>query len=390
MRFEVHQCVRCSHTVTVRALQGCRIPEPSPLKTPGAGNANLASSALRPTANAALHGLSAERLTSSFEQAPPAQRVFQAPAQAQVPDASAATSSGAGGSGAAAGAAAGGRAPRPHTHRRKAPPERLPIGLMQYRSWLMRGCEGNPQGLSLNGPGLALGDDGLPMGDQEKCLRHCLTLRTRRWAMFEFMTPKIDEPWYHQGSMRQLLDSMGLQGLRNMTRADMRFLRLALGGRPRRLSPAFLHGERCSLVQHREKCREFYGQLAHDPTLPYPPDVPEQIAVGQSVTARHPRLRTLHDGDVLTASVSTYMVQFHRAELSVAKVADIDVGDACDGALAPVTAASAAAAAQAGMPGGADGGSTGRSDIVRSLVDTSLLLSCCRFLAQAFQVPQSH
>ena len=254
----------------------------------------------------------------------------------------------------------------------------------------MRGCEGNPQGLSLNGPGLALGDDGLPMGDQEKCLRHCLTLRTRRWAMFEFMTPKIDEPWYHQGSMRQLLDSMGLQGLRNMTRADMRFLRLALGGRPRRLSPAFLHGERCSLVQHREKCREFYGQLAHDPTLPYPPDVPEQIAVGQSVTARHPRLRTLHDGDVLTASVSTYMVQFHRAELSVAKVADIDVGDACDGALAPVTAASAAAAAQAGMPGGADGGSTGRSDIVRSLVDTSWLLSCCRFLAQAFQVSQSH
>jgi DIRP len=105
----------------------------------------------------------------------------------------------------------------------------------------------------------------------------------------------------------------------------MALIRTALGGPPRRLSAAFLHSERCSLHAHRVACRTFYEQRMKDEALLYPPDIPEQVNVGQTVTARHPRLRTLHNGDVLTANIGTYMVQFHRAELGVAKVHDTDV-----------------------------------------------------------------
>lgn len=136
----------------------------------------------------------------------------------------------------------------------------------------------------------------------------------------------------------------------HFSRADMAVIRSAVGGPPRRLSAAFLHSERCSLYGHRAACRAFYERRMQTEDLPYPPNVPLQIAVGQTVTARHPRLRTLHDGDVLTASVSTYMVQFHRPELGVAKVPDCDVTLACaPGAGLPAAVMPAAAPAAASV-----------------------------------------
>jgi hypothetical protein len=113
--------------------------------------------------------------------------------------------------------------------------------------------------------------------------------------------------------------------VKKFTRGDMSLIRGALGT-VRRLSDAFLYGERCALHAHRVRCRAVYEQCT---TLErpgqLPPGVPPQCNVGDIVTARHPRLRTIHDGDVLTVSTSTYMVQFHRSELGVSKVQDNDV-----------------------------------------------------------------
>lgn len=108
----------------------------------------------------------------------------------------------------------------------------------------------------------------------------------------------------------------------------MSFIRRALGAPPRRFSAAFVHGERGALHAHRARCRSLYeGRTATDlPSLPA--GVPAQCVVGQTVVARHPMLRTLHDGDVLTVGASTYMVQFHRSELGVGKVPDTDLAPA--------------------------------------------------------------
>lgn len=113
--------------------------------------------------------------------------------------------------------------------------------------------------------------------------------------------------------------------VKKFTRVDMSLIRGALGT-PRRLSDAFLYGERCALHAHRVRCRAAYEQRTdlERPGL-LPSGVPPQCNVGDVVTARHPRLQTIHDGDVLTVSTSTYMVQFHRSELGVSKVQDTDV-----------------------------------------------------------------
>ena len=157
-------------------LQGCRIPEASPLKTPGATANSLPTAALRPSAQAALQGMSAEQASHGFESA-----LSQRPNVKTMR----------------------------RSHRRKAPPERLPMALMQHRHWLMRGCEGESR-VAHGGLAMATGDDEQEMCEAERALRHCLNLRTRRWANYEFVTASIDEPWLQQGSMAQLLDEIGL------------------------------------------------------------------------------------------------------------------------------------------------------------------------------------
>ena len=91
-------------------------------------------------------------------------------------------------------------------HPRKSPPERLPIGLMQYRDWLMLGCDGCAHAAAVMAPA----DGDAAMGPVEVALRHCLNLRARRWATYEFVTPAIDEPWYAHGSMAHVLRQLGL------------------------------------------------------------------------------------------------------------------------------------------------------------------------------------
>jgi hypothetical protein len=167
-------------------VQGCRGPVPSPLKTPPAASSNtpldgsLAAVALRPSAHAALQGLSVDRVAHGFECAmsqPPNPRSLR------------------------------------RSHPRKSHAERLPIGLMQHRNWLMRGCEGATRA-GHSGACTPTGDSDLPMSDTERALRHCLNLRTRRWATYEFVMSAIDAPWFRQGTMAEVLQQLGLDGVR--------------------------------------------------------------------------------------------------------------------------------------------------------------------------------
>eukprot|EP00892_Ulva_mutabilis_P000215 jgi/Ulvmu1/10194/UM006_0150.1 len=199
---------------------------------------------------------------------------------------------------------------------RKSPPERLPLHLLQHRSWLM------------HGPGAPAGEP-RPAGpdiDAELRLRRALSLRMRRWALYEFLTPMIDRGYLSDGSMAEYLANLGLDQIKSLSRADMSYIRTAVGAPPRRLSPAFLRQERGALHLHRERCRRAYeGRTAAEPHTGLPPGVPPQCTVGQQVVARHPVLRMLQDGAVLTVGASTYMVQFHRSELGVGKVQDTDL-----------------------------------------------------------------
>lgn len=85
------------------------------------------------------------------------------------------------------------------TTNRKSAPERLPLYLLQHRSWLM------------NGPPPAEPEEGAePPCDAELRLRRALSLRVRRWAMHEFLTPMIDRGYLAEGSMAEYLQSLGL------------------------------------------------------------------------------------------------------------------------------------------------------------------------------------
>jgi hypothetical protein len=87
---------------------------------------------------------------------------------------------------------------------------------MQHRAWLMPGFNSgsNSQaGSAVDIPAPPAGkglSNSASMGESERQLRHCLGLRARRWAMFEFVTPPIDRAFYEEGSMAEYLQSLGL------------------------------------------------------------------------------------------------------------------------------------------------------------------------------------
>lgn len=50
--------------------------------------------------------------------------------------------------------------------------------------------------------GAVQGETGQPMGPAESKLRHCLTARTRRWAVAEFFYSAIDRPWFLRNELK--------------------------------------------------------------------------------------------------------------------------------------------------------------------------------------------
>lgn len=102
---------------------------------------------------------------------------------------------------------------------RKSPPERLPLHLMQHRAWLMPGFisgSNSQAATAVEAAAVPPATKGAAvsatahMSDPERRLRHCLGLRARRWAMFEFVTPPIDRAFYEEGSMAEYLHNLGL------------------------------------------------------------------------------------------------------------------------------------------------------------------------------------
>jgi hypothetical protein len=86
---------------------------------------------------------------------------------------------------------------------------------MQYHDWLMLGCTGRMH----IAPAAVFSAETF-MSDLEVALRHCLNLRARRWASYEFMTAAIDETWFQQGTMQDLLRQLGLHRVRFIINLD--------------------------------------------------------------------------------------------------------------------------------------------------------------------------
>lgn len=159
----------------------------------------------------------------------------------------------------------------------------------------------------------------------------------------------------------------------SFSKADMSFIRRALGAPPRRFSDAFVRSERCALHAHRDRCRALYEVRNASDSSALPPGVPPQCVVGQTVVARHPMLRTLHDGDVLTVGASTYMVQFLRSELGVGKVPDTDLAPADSLCWTPLVRSNVAGGASMGGTS-----SAGAQDVPQVRPLAARCLSCCR------------
>ncbi|KAJ9508176.1 hypothetical protein QJQ45_021560 [Haematococcus lacustris] len=191
-------------------------------------------------------------------------------------------------------------------------------------------------GLPVSSPGACLGIDRATGLGQEAGLRlpeprhpaqaavsHALSSnRVRRWIVYEWLYPAIDRSWFMRNELEELLTTLNLDAVGPLTRGEWSLLRSAFG-RPRRLSLAFLKGERIKLQSYRQAVRAKYKEVGLGAEVP--PDVPRPLTVGQQVVARHPVTRQLHDGVILTIKGSKYRVQFHRAELMTEVVADTEL-----------------------------------------------------------------
>lgn len=221
--------------------------------------------------------------------------------------------------------------PMPRLRKRKRPPETASSLLTPLRGLLgrhtgrlvpMPGSAALSVLTNMNIPGVASAVDPGPSQNApelELKLRHCLGLRMRRWAVFEFFYSAIDRPWFMKGGMHEIATKLGIPANANLTRREWSILRSLLG-RPRRFSLSFLREERAKLEAHRQASRA--SQNDGDRSMD---NNSHMIPVGARVIARHPTTRALHDGCILTLGASNYRVQFDRQELGVELVRDTDV-----------------------------------------------------------------
>lgn len=103
-------------------------------------------------------------------------------------------------------------------------------------------------------------------------LVRALSSRARRFALCEWFYSSLDRGFFNEDAFGGALDAAGLAHLRHwsLTRTEWGAVRAALGGgvggRPRRLSPAFLRQERQRLAAYRRVIRELQqGRLAAPP-----------------------------------------------------------------------------------------------------------------------------
>ena len=167
-------------------------------------------------------------------------------------------------------------------------------------------------------------------------LARLLRPKLRRWAMYEWFCSPVDHGWYADNEFARMLQAAGLGHVTRLARREWSAVR-GLFGTPRRLSAKFLGQERAKLSGYRAKVRELRKlQAANSPsasTLEAELGLhgTAQLAVGQRVTAFHPKERHLYTGTVLTPDGDHYRVQFDKQKQGVQLVHDVAIMPLLDG-----------------------------------------------------------
>jgi len=165
-------------------------------------------------------------------------------------------------------------------------------------------------------------------GDAGHGLSRCLfNLPARQWCANEWFYAAIDRPWFSNREYSGFLQHVGLGPEVRLTRAEWGLVRSALG-RPRRLSLRFLREGRQQLDDFRLAVRRKWQSLRTTASATLPMGMPKPLFVSQRVTARHPKTRQLHDGQILSIAPDKRAhvhVQFDRPELRVELLRDAHV-----------------------------------------------------------------
>ena len=169
-------------------------------------------------------------------------------------------------------------------------------------------------------------------------LTRMLRPKARRWVMYEWFHSPVDYGWYRTNEFVQMLQQAGLGHITLLTRREWSFIRSLLG-RVRRFSGSFIQMERQRLNAHRNSIRDLRRQQAAGHAAASSLDTEQgqhgagatQMAVGQRVTAFHPKERHVYSGTVLTPDGDHYRVQFDGLKLGVQPVQDIMLMPLLDG-----------------------------------------------------------
>jgi hypothetical protein len=163
-------------------------------------------------------------------------------------------------------------------------------------------------------------------------LDRLLRPKARRWVMYEWFYSLGDHGYLRDNAFGRVLQQAGMGHVTHLTRSEWSYVRL-LVGKPRRLSAAFLASERAKLESHREHVRHLRRTAISggNGSVVVGDDGTAQMAVGQRVTAFHPKERHLFTGTVLTPDGDHYRVQFDRPKLGVQLVHDHLVVPMLDG-----------------------------------------------------------
>ncbi|KAL1515778.1 hypothetical protein AB1Y20_002394 [Prymnesium parvum] len=166
-------------------------------------------------------------------------------------------------------------------------------------------------------------------------LSRLLRPKLRRWCMYEWFYSPVDHGWYHQDEFRRMLQDAGLGHVAYLSRVEWAYVRMLLAS-TRRFSPNFIAKEREKLHRYRDQIRSLrrgnttVAQVA-EAEAALGLHCSTQMAVGQRVTAFHPKERHLFTGTVLTPDGDHYKIQFDKPRHGVQLVRDIFVSPLLDG-----------------------------------------------------------
>ena len=168
-------------------------------------------------------------------------------------------------------------------------------------------------------------------------IRLARTLRPkfRRWCSHEWFYSLVDHAWYQNSDFRKVLKDCGLGGWTKLTRKEWCCVRI-LQGKVRRFSKSFIGQQRADLQAHRVNVRALRRMQGSFPTrieTKFGLYRTPQLAVGQRVTAIHPKDRYIYCGTILCPDGDDYKIQFDHVKQGVTSVPDYCVMPLVDGTI---------------------------------------------------------